>query len=58
MIVREKNGYTVQHLDVWGIIDGVEKIVVPNVGQGGSSEVLVPQVSGAFHREGKFRAKG
>ncbi|CAE6457321.1 hypothetical protein BN14_01890 [Rhizoctonia solani AG-1 IB] len=30
MIVREKNGYTVQHLDVWGIIDGVEKIVVPN----------------------------
>ncbi|QRW19666.1 cation transporter ChaC [Rhizoctonia solani] len=30
MIVREKNGYTVQHLDVWGIVDGVEKIIVPN----------------------------
>ncbi|KAJ1310784.1 hypothetical protein OPQ81_009304 [Rhizoctonia solani] len=27
---REKDGYTVHHLDVWGVVDGVEKIIVPN----------------------------
>ncbi|CAE6532926.1 unnamed protein product [Rhizoctonia solani] len=27
---REKDGYTIKHLDVWGVVDGVEKIIVPN----------------------------
>ncbi|KAF8599257.1 ChaC-like protein [Ceratobasidium sp. AG-I] len=27
---REKDGYSVEKVDVWGVVDGFEKIVVPN----------------------------
>lgn len=27
---REKDGYTVHQVDVWGIVDATEKIIVPN----------------------------
>jgi len=27
--IREKNGYTVDSVDIWGVVDGVEKVVVP-----------------------------
>lgn len=32
LLCMKKDGYTVEKLDVWGVVDGFEKIVVPNVG--------------------------